>query len=50
MPAQSIPRNALYRGRRVRILHYEGDGEFRILCADDSQRTVSREQLVFMKG
>ena len=49
MPAQSIPRNALYRGRRVRILHYEGDGEFRILDGEH-QRTVCREQLVFTKG
>lgn len=48
MPTRSIPRNAIYRGRRVRILHYEGDARFRVLCADDTQRTVCREQLVFV--
>lgn len=44
------PRAALYRSRRVRILHYLGDDRFEVLLSDDSRRSVSRDELTFVKG
>ena len=48
---RNIPRYALYRGKRVRILYYT-PGEtrpFRILDRFDQQRDAKREELTFLK-
>lgn len=42
-----IPRYARFKNRRVRILYYEHPDQFRILLADDTQRTVGRSDLAF---
>lgn len=44
----NIPRYAIFRDRKVRVVDYE-DGRFRIIDTDDSTRTVSRSQLKFIK-
>lgn len=44
----NIPRYALFRGRKVRIAYYD-DGKFGIIDTDDSQREVTRQQLIFLK-
>jgi hypothetical protein len=46
-----IPRYAMFRGKRVRILQYvsQASRPFEILEADDSRRWVSRQQLTFIK-
>jgi hypothetical protein len=44
----NIPRYALYRGKKVRILGYE-EGRFRILERDDTQRSVTRDQIIFLR-
>lgn len=42
-----IPRQAIYRGHRVRVLHYEGEGIWHILDGE-SRRSVHSEQLRFI--
>jgi hypothetical protein len=42
-----FPKYGLWRGRRVRILYYVGDGKFRILDRNDDQWTVLRTALTF---
>jgi hypothetical protein len=46
-----IPRYAMFRGRKVRIIEYNAGGinPFRILDTDDTQRSVARQQLTFLK-
>jgi len=48
----NYPRYALFtsfgKKKKVRILYYE-DGKFRILEGDDTQRSVTRDQLIFLK-
>lgn len=44
----NIPRYAIFRDRKVRIVDYEA-GRFRIIDTDDSSRTVVRSQLTFIK-
>lgn len=43
----NYPRYAMYRGRRVQILHYEGDGIFHILDGE-TRRNVHSGQLKFI--
>lgn len=47
----NLPRYAMFRGRKVRILGYEAGAfnPFRILDTDDTQRSVARQQLTFLK-
>jgi hypothetical protein len=47
----NIPRYAMFRGRRVRIIDYDPGGlnPFRILDTDDTQRSVARTELTFLK-
>ncbi len=50
-PLGNIPRYALYRGRRVRVVDYR-PGErrpFIILNRHDQKIDVAREQLTFLK-
>lgn len=48
----NIPRYAIFRGKRVRVLNYEpkASRQFEILEHDDSRRWVTRTQLTFTKG
>lgn len=48
--AAVIPRYARFQNRRVRVLYYESPDRFRIVLADDSQRTVGRSDLVFLRA
>ncbi len=44
----STPTQAILYGRRVRILHYEGDGKWMILDWNDQQRIVNGFDLTFL--
>jgi len=46
--ADTMPRQAIFRGRKVRIISYEGDNLFRLLDTDDSYRTVHRSAMKFL--
>jgi hypothetical protein len=48
LPAENYPRYAIFRGRKIRILHYEGDNRFRILDTDDTSRTLHRNDMTFI--
>lgn len=48
--SDNIPRYALYQGKRVRVIDYQGNGYFRILLSDDTMTNVKRERLTFVKG
>lgn len=43
------PPYGIFRGKRIKILYYEGDGKFRILESDDTQRTLRKSQFTFVK-
>lgn len=45
-----LPRYALYNGKRVRVIDYQGNGYIRILLGDDTMTNVKRERLTFLKG
>lgn len=47
----NIPRYAIFRGKKVRILEYmaQASRPFKILDTDDSQRWVTRQQIRFVK-
>lgn len=46
----NIPRYALFRGRRVNVVGYDSDTQkFTIVDTDDSQRTVYRGQITFIR-
>lgn len=48
----NIPRYALFRGKRVRVIEYKPEGStkpFKILDHNDEYRFVTREQLTFVK-
>lgn len=47
-PLGNIPRYAIFRGYRVRIIGYE-DGRFTVIDKDDGQRWVYRSQLRLIK-
>lgn len=46
----NIPRYAMFRGRKVRIAHYNDGARapFLIIDADDSKRSVTRADLTFL--
>ncbi len=44
----STPTQAILYGRKVRILHYEGDGSWYILDWNDQYRIVKGYQLTFL--
>lgn len=44
----NIPRYAIFRGRKVRVEGYL-EGKFWIIDTDDTQRSVYRQQLTFLK-
>ena len=44
----AIPVYAIWRGQRVRILHYYRNGTFMVLDRADDRRLVPREQLTFL--
>ena len=46
----NIPRYALYQGKRVRVIDYQGEGYFRILLPNDTMTNVKRERLTFTRG
>lgn len=48
--SENIPKYAIFRGRKVRILYYDNSksSPFRILDRYDDQRDVRRNQLVFL--
>jgi hypothetical protein len=48
--ARPLPRRALYRGRQVRVLGYEGDNVFRVLDHTDATHRVHRTRMTFVKG
>lgn len=43
-----LPRYAIFRGRKVRVSHYE-DGKIYIIDRDDTTRSVPRKMLTFIK-
>lgn len=43
----TMPRNAIFRGRKVRVISYEGNNKFLVLDTDDSYRTVHRDNMTF---
>lgn len=43
-----MPRYALYRGKRVRVLNYVQTNLWRVLSADDTVRLVSGAHLTFL--
>lgn len=50
----NLPRYVIFRGKKVRVLGYtKGEGSvpslFRILDTDDTQRSVRRSDLTFIK-
>ena len=45
----NIPRYAMFRGRKVRVAEYLGDNKFRIIDTDDTERSVYRGQITFVK-
>lgn len=47
-PLGKVPRLAIYRGKRVRIIGYE-DSMFLILDHQDVRRKVRRDRLIFLK-
>ena len=44
----NIPRYAMFRGRKVRVVEYLGDNKFQIVDTDDSTRSVYRGQITFL--
>jgi hypothetical protein len=47
----SVPRYAIYRNRKVRVLaYYEANEYFEILDIHDQKRMVTRGQLRFLKS
>ena len=44
----TMPRSAIFRDRKVRIVSYEGDNRFLVLDTDDSYRTVHRDSMTFL--
>lgn len=46
----NIPRQAIYRGRKVRVLEYLGRNRFVILDPSDNRRHVWRVELTFPKA
>lgn len=44
----TMPRYAFFRGRKARVISYEGDGRFLILDSNDQQRTVLRQSIEFV--
>lgn len=46
--AQRIPKRALYKGKVVRISHYEGDGWFVIYDRYDNKITTKRDRLTML--
>lgn len=44
----AIPTHAIFQGTKVRVLHYERDGYFRVLHKE-GQRSVHRDRLRFLK-
>ena len=45
----NIPRYAMFRGRKVRVVEYLGNDKFQIVDTDDSTRSVYRGQITFVK-
>lgn len=48
MSTPSIPRSAIYRGFRVRVIGYDNN-RFVVLDNRDQYRSLTREQLTFVK-
>lgn len=48
--SENIPKYAIFRGRKVRVLYYDSSksSPFRILDRYDDQRDVRRSQLIFL--
>lgn len=46
---ERIPRNALFRDKKVRILEYLGNGMFRILDNKDNTFRIHRNNLIFIR-
>ena len=44
----NIPRYAMFRGRKVRVVEYLGDDKFQIIDTDDSTRSVYRGQITLL--
>jgi hypothetical protein len=44
----TMPRYALFRGRKVRVISYEENSTFRILDTDDTYRTLPRSMMTFL--
>ena len=49
VPTRTPPRWAIYHGRKVRVVEYDGD-DIKIVLQNDSVTTVSRRWLAFLKG
>lgn len=48
MSTPSIPRSAIYRGSRVRVISYDNN-RFIVLDNLDRYRSLTRDQLTFVK-
>lgn len=48
----NIPRYAMYRGKKVRIVGYNSDSvrQFDIIDSSDHNRSVARSELTFIKA
>jgi len=44
----TMPRSAIFRNRKVRVISYESDNKFLILDTDDTYRTVHRDNMTFL--
>lgn len=49
-PLGSIPRYAIYRNRKMRVLEYLGEGKFLLLDKDDSKLQVHRDRITLVKS
>lgn len=49
-PLGNIPRYAVFRGRRLRVLQYLGDDRFELLDRGDERRRLHRSQFTFVRS
>lgn len=45
-----LPRFAMFRGRRMEVLHYEGNGYITLLDSKDQKFYTHIDNVVFVKG
>lgn len=45
-----VPRYALYRGKRMRVLYYRSNGYFVLLGPRDERFDVHRDKFTFLKS